>query len=337
MKTKILITGSSGFIGFNISQKLLEKGRKVHGYDSMNNYYDLRLKKHRLNILKKYKNFSFTKGNIENKKKLEKTFKNFKPDIVIHLAAQAGVRYSIENPEVYLNSNIVGTFNIIELAKKIKPKHLIIGSSSSVYGANKKMPFKEIDKTDHQISFYAATKKSTESLAHTYSSLWKLPITMLRFFTVYGPWGRPDMALFLFTKAILEKKQIQVYNNGDMIRDFTYIDDIILSLVKVINKPPLPNKDFNTDNPDPSSSWAPYRVFNIGNSNPIKLMDYIVAIEDKLGMKAEKQFMPIQPGDVPATISETSKLENWIGFKPNTSIEKGISSFVDWYKEFYKC
>ena len=242
MKTKIFITGSSGFIGFHSAKKFLEKGCKVHGFDSMNNYYDINLKKSRLKILKKYKNFSFTKGNLENKNFIKNAMLNFKPTIIIHLAAQAGVRYSIKNPEAYLHSNIIGTFNIIELAKKIKIKHLIIGSSSSVYGANKKFPFQEIDKTDNQVSFYAATKKSTEILAHSYSSLWKLPITMLRFFTVYGPWGRPDMAYFKFTKKILDGKKIDIYNNGKMHRDYTYIDDIVDGIYKLTSKVPKLNQ-----------------------------------------------------------------------------------------------
>ena len=241
MKTKILVTGSSGFIGFSISKKLLEEGKKVHGFDSINSYYDTKLKKARNNILKKYKNFTFTKGNIENKKILEKTFTKFKPNVVIHLAAQAGVRYSIDKPEIYLNSNIAGTFNVIKIASKIKVKHLIIGSSSSVYGSNKKIPFQEIDKTDHQISFYAATKKSTENIAHSYSSLWKLPITILRFFTVYGPYGRPDMAYFKFTKNILAGKKINIYNKGKMYRDYTYIDDIVIGILKILNKIPSTN------------------------------------------------------------------------------------------------
>ena len=254
MKTKILVTGSSGFIGFSISKKLLEKGNKVHGFDSMNSYYDTKLKKTLKNILKKYKNFTFTKGNIENKKILEKTLIKFKPNIIIHLAAQAGVRYSIDKPDIYLSSNIVGTFNVIKIASKIKVKHLIIGSSSSVYGSNKKIPFQEIDKTDNQISFYAATKKSTENIAHSYSSLWKLPITILRFFTVYGPYGRPDMAYFKFTKNILAGKKINIYNKGKMYRDYTYIDDIVRGIYKVFMKPAKPDKQFDFQNPSSSSS-----------------------------------------------------------------------------------
>ena len=245
MKSKIYITGAAGFIGFHAAKKFLNKGIKVHGFDSMNNYYDPRLKKARLNILKKYKNFSFTKGLLENQKSLNQSVLKFKPTIIIHLAAQAGVRYSIDNPDVYLNSNIFGTFNIIKIAHKINVKHLIIGSSSSVYGANKKIPFKELDKTDHQISFYASTKKSTESLAHSYSSLWKLPITMLRFFTVYGPYGRPDMAYFKFTKNILAGKKIDIYNKGKMYRDYTYIDDITDGIYKLLNKAPSLNSKKN--------------------------------------------------------------------------------------------
>ena len=267
MKTKIYITGAAGFIGFHTAKKFLDKGIKVHGYDSMNDYYDVRLKKNRLNILKQYKNFYFTKGMLENKKLLNQSVLKFKPTIIVHLAAQAGVRYSIDNPDIYLNSNIIGTFNVINIANKIKVKHLIIGSSSSVYGANKKIPFKEIDRTDHQVSFYAATKKSTESLAHSYSSLWKIPITMLRFFTVYGPWGRPDMAYFKFTKNILSGKKIDIYNKGKMYRDYTYIEDIVDGIYKLLNKiPRLNKKKFKNDSLSPV---APFRILNIGNTKKI--------------------------------------------------------------------
>ena len=271
MKSKIYITGAAGFIGFHAAKKFLDKGMKVHGFDSMNNYYDPSLKTNRLNILKKYKNFSFTKGLLENQRLLNQSVLKFKPTIIIHLAAQAGVRYSIVNPDVYLNSNIFGTFNIIKISNKIKVKHLIIGSSSSVYGANKKIPFQEIDKTDHQISFYAATKKSTESLAHSYSSLWKLPITVLRFFTVYGPYGRPDMAYFKFTKNILKGKKIDIYNKGKMYRDYTYIDDIIDGIYKLLNKPPSINSKKKFKN-DSLSLIAPFRVLNIGNTEKVYLM-----------------------------------------------------------------
>ena len=275
---KIFITGSSGFIGFHLAKKLLDKGFKVCGYDSMNSYYDTKLKKSRLNILKKYKNFKFVKNNIENYKILKAIIIKFKPKIIIHLAAQAGVRYSLKNPDAYLQSNIIGTFNIIKIANIIKTKHLIIGSSSSVYGANKKFPFQEIDKTDHQISFYAATKKSTENLAHSYSSLWKLPITVLRFFTVYGPWGRPDMAYFKFTKKILNGKKIDIYNKGRMYRDYTYIDDIVDGIFKLINKVPKLTSIKKIKN-DSLSPVAPFRILNIGNTKKIYLLDFINTLE----------------------------------------------------------
>ncbi len=334
MKIKIFITGSSGFIGFHTAKKFLDKGYIVRGFDSMNNYYDVKLKKARLNILKKYKKFTFTKGNLENKKILSKSVFSFKPSIIIHLAAQAGVRYSIENPEVYLNSNIFGTFNIIELARKIKVKHLIIGSSSSVYGANKKLPFKEIDKTDHQISFYAATKKSTECLAHTYSSLWKLPITMLRFFTVYGPWGRPDMAYFKFTKKILNKRKIDIYNKGKMYRDYTYVDDIVDGIFKVTNKIPKinSNKKYKDDS---LSHVAPFRVLNIGNTKKIYLMNFINVLEKELGIKAIKKYLPMQKGDVHSTLSDTNLLKRITGYNPKTKYQTGIKKFVEWYQNYY--
>jgi UDP-glucuronate 4-epimerase len=333
MKIKILITGSSGFIGFHLAKKLLEKGNKVHGYDSMNNYYDIKLKEDRNKILKKYKNFSFTKNKIENEKILEKIFNKFKPNVVIHLAAQAGVRYSLENPDVYLDTNILGTFNIIKISKKIKIKHLIIGSSSSVYGANKKIPFQEIDKTDHQISFYAATKKSAESLAHSYSSLWGLPITMLRFFTVYGPWGRPDMAYFKFTKKILAGKKIDIYNKGKMYRDYTYIDDIVDGINRLLNKPPkLKGKTFKNDSLSPV---APFRVLNIGNTKKVYLLDFISSLEKELNLKAVKRFLPMQKGDVYSTLSNTSLLKKITKYNPKTNYKSGIRKFINWYKEYY--
>ena len=334
MKSKIFITGSSGFIGFHVAKKFLNKGVKVHGFDSMNNYYDVRLKKARLNILKKYKNFSFTRGNLENEKKLSKSIFRFKPNIIIHLAAQAGVRHSIKNPEIYLNSNILGTFNILKLANIIKVKHLIIGSSSSVYGANKKSPFQEIDKTDHQVSFYAATKKSTESLAHSYSSLWKLPTTMLRFFTVYGPYGRPDMAYFSFTKKILAGKIINIFNKGKMYRDYTYIDDIVDGIYKLINKPPSFNskKKFKNDSLSPV---APFRILNIGNTNKIYLLDFINTLEKQLNKKIKRIYLPMQKGDVYSTLSDSSLLKRITGYNPQTNYKTGIKKFIDWYKNFY--
>ena len=275
---KIFVTGSSGFIGFHLSKKLLEKGHTVHGFDSMNKYYDVKLKKARLKILKEYKKFFFTKNKLENKKILSQSILKFKPKVIIHLAAQAGVRYSIENPKAYMDSNIIGTYNVIEVAKKINIKHLLISSSSSVYGANNNLPFRENDKTENQLSIYAATKKSTESIAHAYSNIWKLPITMIRFFTVYGPWGRPDMALFKFTKGIINKKKIDIYNNGKMYRDFTYIDDIVNGVIALMNKAPNLNQLGKIRN-DSLSSVAPFRILNIGNTKKVYLLDLINELE----------------------------------------------------------
>ena len=331
---KIIVTGSSGFIGFHVSKKLLESGKKVHGVDSMNNYYDVNLKKARLKILKKYKNFSFSKTKIENKKNLDKAFKKFKPAIVIHLAAQAGVRYSIEKPRVYLDSNITGTYNVIEISKKLNVKHLIMASSSSVYGANKKIPFKEIDKTETQMSIYAATKKSNESMAHAYSNIWKVPITMVRFFTVYGPWGRPDMALFKFTKGILNNKKIDIYNNGKMYRDFTYIDDIVSGINLLIKK--IPNtKQLGRYKDDSLSPIAPFRILNIGNTKKVYLLDFIKEIEKVLGKKAKRNYMPLQKGDVKQTLSNTNLLKKITRYNPKTNFKTGIRKFLDWYLEYY--
>ena len=334
MKTKIFITGSSGFIGFHVSKRYLDKGFKVCGFDSMNNFYDVGLKKSRLKILKDYKNFSFVKGNLENQKILNKSIIRFKPSIIIHLAAQAGVRYSIQNPKIYLNSNIIGTYNVIEVAKKLKVKHLIIGSSSSVYGSNKKFPFQEIDKTDNQVSLYAATKKSTENLAHSYSSLWKLPVTVLRFFTVYGPWGRPDMAYFKFTKNIINGKKIDIYNKGKMYRDYTYVDDIVDGVFKLTNKAPKINQTKKYKN-DSLSNVAPFRVLNIGNTKKVLLLDFINTLEKKIGKKAVKKFMPMQKGDVFSTLSDTSLLKRITGYNPKTKYEDGIQKFLNWYLNYY--
>lgn len=332
---KIFITGSSGFIGFHLSKKLLDSGHSVHGFDSMNNYYDVKLKKARYEILKKYNKFSFTKNNLENQKVLSNTILKFKPKIIIHLAAQAGVRYSIEKPRVYLDSNITGTYNIIELAKKVNVKHLLIASSSSVYGANKKLPFKEIDKTETQLSIYAATKKSTESIAHSYSNIWKVPITMLRFFTVYGPWGRPDMALFKFTKGIIDNKKIDIYNKGKMYRDFTYIDDIVDGIKALINKAPN-SKQLNKFKNDSLSSVAPFRVLNIGNTRKVYLLDFIDALEKELGKKAIRNYMPMQKGDVKMTLSDTTLLKKLTGYNPKTNFRPGIKNFLKWYLSYYK-
>ena len=332
---KIFVTGSSGFIGFHLSKKLLEKGHSVHGFDSMNNYYDVKLKKARYKILKKYKKFSFTKSKLENKKILSGSILKFQPKVIVHLAAQAGVRYSIEKPRVYLDSNIVGTYNIIELAKKVNIKHLLIASSSSVYGANKKFPFNEVDKTETQLSIYAATKKSTESIAHSYSNIWKIPITMLRLFTVYGPWGRPDMALFKFTKGIINKKKIDIYNNGKMYRDFTYIDDIVNGISALINKAPNLNQLGKIRN-DSLSHVAPFRILNIGNTKKVYLLDFINELEKKLGRKAIRNYMPMQKGDVKTTISDTTLLKKITGYNPKTNYKTGIRKFLEWYLFYYK-
>ena len=331
---KIIVTGSSGFIGFHVSKKLLLSGNKVHGIDSMNNYYDVNLKKARLAILKKYKNFSFSKAKIENSKDLGKAFKKFKPTVVIHLAAQAGVRYSIEKPRVYLDSNITGTYNIIEIAKRLNVKHLIMASSSSVYGANKKIPFKEVDKTETQMSIYAATKKSNESMAHAYSNIWKIPITMVRFFTVYGPWGRPDMALFKFTRGILNNKKIDIYNNGKMYRDFTYIDDIVNGINLLISKVPS-TKQLGKYKNDSLSPIAPFRILNIGNTKKVFLLDFIKEIEKVLGKKAKRNYMPLQKGDVKQTLSNTNLLKKITNYNPKTNFKTGIRNFLDWYLKYY--
>ena len=336
----ILITGAAGFIGFHLAKKILESGKTVIGIDNLNEYYDPRLKKARLEELQKVSQncgsiFKFYKGDLEDKEFLDNLFEKFKPIKVVNLAAQAGVRYSIENPSAYINSNIVGFANILECCRNHSIEHLVFASSSSVYGGNKNIPFKENQGVDHPISLYAASKRSNELMAHTYSHLYGIPSTGLRFFTVYGPWGRPDMALFLFTNAIINNKPIKVFNNGQMIRDFTYIDDIVESLARLIDKPPKADFSFDKLNPNPSSSWAPYKIFNIGNSAPTKLLDYISAIEEALGIKAKKEYLPIQPGDVDTTSSECKALENWIGFKPNTSVKDGVNKFISWYKTFY--
>ena len=337
----ILITGSAGFIGFSLTKKLLELNFEVIGFDNLNNYYDINLKNARLEVLEetakeKKSKFKNIIGDLSNKDQVERLFRDNKPKIVINLAAQAGVRYSIENPHVYLESNVVGFLNILEGCRNNSIDQLIYASSSSVYGGNQKMPFSESNGVDHPISLYAATKKSNELMAHTYSHLYGLSTTGLRFFTVYGPWGRPDMALFLFTKQILEGNPIKVFNNGNMIRDFTYIDDIVESILRLIKAPVKGNIDFDKKKPDPSISWAPYRIFNIGNSNPTHLLDYIKEIENNLGFEAKKEYLPIQPGDVPSTSADIDKLEEYINFRPKTSIKKGVYEFIKWYKEFYE-
>jgi UDP-glucuronate 4-epimerase len=332
---KILVTGVAGFIGMHSVKKLLDDGHEIIGIDNLNDYYDVTLKEDRLKTLEDYKNFKFLKLDIKDQKDVLDLFKKESPQRVLHLAAQAGVRYSIENPYVYIDSNIQGFINILEGCRAIKTEHLVYASSSSVYGGNTKAPFSEHDNVDHPISLYAATKKANELMAHTYSHLYQIPTTGLRFFTVYGPWGRPDMALFLFTKAILKDQPIDIFNHGKMIRDFTYVDDIVESLVRIIDKIATPNNSFDSKNPDPATSHAPYRIFNIGNNQPTPLMDYIEAIESALDKKAIKNLMDMQPGDVPLTSADTSELNEWVNFKPNTSINEGVKRFVDWYKNYY--
>tara|TARA_B100000963_G_scaffold54769_1_gene42933 strand:- start:738 stop:1760 length:1023 start_codon:yes stop_codon:yes gene_type:complete len=336
-----LVTGASGFIGFHLSKKLILSGESVIGLDNMNNYYDKNLKKNRLTELRKISNekninFIFIKASIEDNKRLKELFNRYKPTRVVNLAAQAGVRYSIQNPTAYIQSNIVGFNNILEQCRYNNIEHLVYASSSSVYGGNENLPFSENQSVDHPVSLYAASKKSNEIMAHSYSHLYGFPTTGLRFFTVYGPWGRPDMALFLFTNAIINDQPIKVFNNGQMIRDFTYIDDIVEGVYRVLFKPPSPDKSFNRSNPSTANSWAPYKIFNIGNSNPVGLMEYITTIENILGKKAIKEYLPMQKGDVAATSADTKLLEDWIGFKPQTSIKEGVNNFIKWYKGYYR-
>jgi UDP-glucuronate 4-epimerase len=333
---KILVTGAAGFIGFHLARRFLAEGRTVIGLDNMNNYYDVSLKEARLAILQEEENFSFIRADLADRQCLDVLFKKEQPEIVVHLAAQAGVRYSITNPQAYVDSNLVGFINILEGCRHHHVKHLVFASSSSVYGANTKMPFSVHDNVDHPISLYAATKKANELMAHAYAGLYKLPCTGLRFFTVYGPWGRPDMALFLFTKAMLEDRPIDVFNEGLMKRDFTYIDDIIEGVVRVTAKIPMPNTSWSGDRPDPSSSFAPYKIYNIGNNNPVLLMDFIRTIEDFLGKKSRKNFLPMQAGDVPASFADVADLMADVGFKPATPIALGIERFVSWYLEYYR-
>ena len=332
---RVLVTGAAGFIGFHLSKRLLKDGCHVTGIDNLNPYYDVKLKEARLEMLTSFENFSFYKIDISDKKSLEALFNNTKYDVVVNLAAQAGVRYSIENPQAYVDSNIVGFVNLLESCRHNDVKHLVFASSSSVYGANTKMPFSVHTNVDHPVSLYAATKKANELMAHTYSHLYGMHCTGLRFFTVYGPWGRPDMALFLFTKAILEEKPIKVFNHGRMQRDFTYIDDIIEGVVRIMGRLPEHDPTWNGDNPDPGTSYARYKIYNIGNNNPIELMEFIGAIEKMLGKKAKKEFLDLQPGDVPATYADIDDLIKDVGFKPETSIETGIKRFILWYNDYY--
>ena len=332
----ILVTGSAGFIGFHLSRKLLSQGHRVIGFDNVNDYYEVSLKNARLAILKKEPGFTFVKGDLHHRGTIDKVFADFKFDYVVNLAAQAGVRYSIENPQVYIESNIQGFLNIIEACRQHKPEHLVYASSSSVYGANKVMPFSVKHNVDHPLSLYAASKKANELMAHAYATLYGLPTTGLRFFSVYGPFGRPDMALFIFTKAILEGKPIEVFNEGKMKRDFTYIDDIVEGIVRLLPHVAKPDEKWDASHPNPSSSFAPYRLYNIGNHKQVELLRFIEIIEEKLGKKAIKKFMPIQEGDVPESLADVHELMSDVGFAPNTPIEKGVSNFIDWYLEYYK-
>lgn len=335
MTKQILVTGSAGFIGFHLSKRLLNEGHHVIGIDNVNDYYDPQLKEDRLKQLE-HENFTFVRADLEDLKTINDTFEEYQPEIVINLAAQAGVRYSLENPHAYINSNVVGFTNILEACRHHKVEHLIYASSSSVYGANTSKPFSTSDNIDHPLSLYAATKKSNELMAHTYSHLYGLPTTGLRFFTVYGPWGRPDMALFLFTKAIVNNELIDVFNHGKMMRDFTYIDDIVESITRLTKRPAQPNPDWSGTNPDPGSSYAPYKVYNIGNNSPVRLMEFIEAIETKLGIIAKKNFLPLQAGDVPETYANVEDLFRDINFQPKTSIQDGVNNFIDWYLDYYE-
>lgn len=331
----VLITGTAGFIGYHLSERLLADGYNVVGIDNINDYYDVTLKKARLARLTEKNKFSFHKVDLSNGKALDEIFVNEKIDAVVNLAAQAGVRYSLENPQAYVESNLVGFVNILECCRHHAVKHLVFASSSSVYGANTKMPFSVHHNVDHPVSLYAASKKSNELMAHTYSHLFDLPCTGLRFFTVYGPWGRPDMALFLFTSAIVEGRPIKVFNHGKMQRDFTYIDDIIEGVVRVMKKIPDSDSAWTSDAPDPGTSYARYKIYNIGNNKPVELMKFIEVLERELDIEAKKEFMDLQPGDVPATYANVDDLIKDVGFKPHTSIEVGIRKFVEWYKQYY--
>ena len=332
---KILVTGVAGFIGHHLALRLLARGDSVVGIDNLNNYYDVVLKENRLKRLAPSADFRFIKLDLADAPGIAALFATEKFDVVVNLAAQAGVRYSLENPQAYIDANLVGFTNVLEGCRHNKVKHLVFASSSSVYGANTRLPFSESDSVDHPISLYAASKKANELMAHTYASLFGLPCTGLRFFTVYGPWGRPDMALFLFTKAILANEPIKVFNHGNMVRDFTYIDDIVEGVVRVLDRPAEPDPAWSGASPDPATSFAPYRIFNIGNNTPVELMRYIRAVEAALGRQAKMEMLGMQMGDVRVTSADISRLEAWVGFRPQTKVEEGIARFVAWYREYY--
>lgn len=333
---RILVTGAAGFIGSTLSHRLLDRGDEVLGYDNLNDYYDPSLKEARLARLTPHPKFGFVRASLEDRPAMEKAFADFRPQRVVNLAAQAGVRYSLTNPYAYVESNLVGFINILEACRYGGVEHLVYASSSSVYGANRKLPFSVRDSVDHPVSLYAATKKANELMAHTYSHLYDLPTTGLRFFTVYGPWGRPDMALFLFTRRILAGEPIEVFNHGRHTRDFTYIDDIVEGVIRTLDRVPGPDPAFDPLNPSTASSTAPYRVYNIGNHQPVELARYIEVLEDKLGRKAEKILLPLQPGDVPDTFADVEELARDTGYAPTTPIEEGVGRFVDWYRNFYR-
>jgi UDP-glucuronate 4-epimerase len=331
-----LVTGAAGFIGMHTCLRLLSRGDRVIGLDNLNDYYDVSLKRARLARLQSQPGFSFHQLDVADRNGMNTLFLQEMPERVIHLAAQAGVRYSITNPHAYIDSNLLGFTNILEGCRHNGVQHLVYASSSSVYGGNTALPFSEHHNVDHPVSLYAATKKANELMAHTYSHLFGLPTTGLRFFTVYGPWGRPDMALFLFTRAMLAGQPIDVFNHGNMVRDFTFVDDIVEGVIRVADKPAIANPGFDAACPDPATSSAPYRVFNIGNNQPTPLVEYIQALEKALGITAKKNYLPMQPGDVPATAANTDELDAWVGFKPNTAVQQGVARFVDWYRNYYK-
>lgn len=334
-KKTYLITGAAGFIGFHVARRYLEAGKQVVGFDNLNDYYSVDLKEDRLALLKEYPGFSFVRGDLKDRDLVARVFADYQPEIVIHLAAQAGVRYSLENPHAYLDSNLVGFLNILEGCRHNQVEHLLFASSSSVYGANRKVPFETSDNVDHPVSLYAATKKSNELMAHSYAHLYDLPVTGLRFFTVYGPWGRPDMAYFIFTRRIVNDEAIDVFNHGDMSRDFTYIADVVEGIYKLSSQPAEGDESWDGKDPDPARSKAPYRIYNIGNNSPVDLMEFIETIEAELGQVAEKNFKPMQPGDVKTTYADCSDLMEAVGYQPDTPLSQGIREFVDWYRGYY--